>query len=238
MLSAMPFSGTGRSGLLALLLVTSGGSLPKGSRPTYRMVQVACAKCDLNAQAMKLAPDAVVCRGLNSEDWKPVADCITSARNAKKPFVAFMSRHGIDSRIEASFVGTPAGEVRQLWYDSDPSGGCSPCNAVIFNSRCATFAVDEGPDRACAKESRYVLCSEASHRTLTLGEPMDASNLYCPSETFTYLSPGVCSKGPGAGLRTPLPNERISCSDECFMYCSISEDKLVHASYFEEAPTR
>jgi hypothetical protein len=149
-----------------------------------------------------------------------------------------MSRRGADSRIEVSFVGTPAGEVRQLWYDSDPSGGCSPCNAVIFNSLCRTFAVEEGPDRACAEESRYVSCSESSHRTLTLGEPMDASNLYCPNETFTYLPPGTCSKSPGPGLRTPLPNERIACASECFMQCSINEGKLIHTSYFEEAPAR
>lgn len=221
-----------RWGLLAALLVTSGGALTKASRPTYRMLEVQCPRCDLLAAVRRLAaPDAAPCTG---EDWKNVSRCIASAQSRHRPFVATVRVSGLDSAIAYAFVGTADGTVDQLWYDSDPSGGCTPCNAVIVRTRCAPFDPNAEPGHGCTATQRYVLCSEASHRTITLAPPRDASDLFCPESAYGYSGSGFCSEIREPGTRAPLPDERVVCLDSCLLTCSRSEGSLLNVSHLEE----
>jgi hypothetical protein len=232
----MPRFGAARFLIFAALVATTGGTLPKGERPTYRMLQVTCARCDLEQLVQRLAGrDAKLCLGSELKSWKDVSACMAAARAGRRAFAGSVSVRGIDAAIAYGFVGSTDGSVDQFWYDSDPSGGCTPCNGVIVRWRCSEFTLDANPGEGCTVSGRYVVCSEASHRTLNLGPPLDASGLFCPDSTFTYMDPGHCSRTRGAGLRSPLSGERIACTDECSLMCSINEGKLLHASYYEEA---
>jgi hypothetical protein len=229
---------TARLGLAALLCLA--GLPDSAEHPgTYRLLKVTCPKCDLRARAMKLAsPKAVPCGGANERRWEEVSNCISAARDSHRPFVALLKLQDLDSSVEVGLIGSASGNVDMLWYDSDPSGGCTRCNAVIWKSRCRQLDLQPAFSEACEEEegSRFVLCSEASHRTITSGEPLDASNLFCPEEAFSLGRSARCSHSPGQELRTPQHDERVVCHDACGLRCSIRDDFAVPASYFEEAP--
>lgn len=154
------------------------------SRPsTFRVVRDRCEPCRVEALAARLSgAGAEDCGWARADVDRPrLQACVLSAVQAGRPFRALATLPGIDSIVVAGYVRSPAGELAQLWYDSDPGGGSGRCRGTVMRTICDRLVADPKGNGKLLCEGRgehTLLCGEQSVREERGGE-QDASLLAC-----------------------------------------------------------
>ena len=114
---------TGRDGIASLLLVL----------PWFLIVEFATAQVNtesvhhddlLDSTCKRLAGiDATDCGRARFVSDAQVDKCALKASATKKPFRARYDLRGMDSSVAIGIVGTAGGDLYEVNFDSDPSGG-------------------------------------------------------------------------------------------------------------------
>lgn len=153
---------------------------------TVRYVEVQCAPCSIEELVRQEAgPSAVDCGwGRKPEEWSTVSACVGKADAEGRPFRALMTLQGIDSEIIAGYVRKADGSRWELWYDSNVSGGNSPCNASVSRVSCASLGQRSEPTSGVLLKcespgERMSLCRERASRKVRLGPVRDATDVEC-----------------------------------------------------------
>jgi len=127
----------------ALVLVIAFGTIACSGSPEER----------LNNTIRRLAgPGAEDCGRVRvSETRTAVNACTVRAFRNQQPFFARFDRPGRDSSLANVLVRTPAGEMFDVAYDSDPSGGSrvTPKIEARRLSNCAVTTAPDGEQVAC-----------------------------------------------------------------------------------------
>ena len=97
-------------------------------------------------------PEAEDCGRVRiGETRTAVNACTVRAFRNQRPFFARYDRRGVDSSLAQLLIRTPAGEMFDVAYDSDPSGGSrvSPLIEPRRLSDCAVVSETDGEQIAC-----------------------------------------------------------------------------------------
>jgi len=123
-------------------------------------------ECDLGAELRSVVGDNAEDCGFaeRGEDASSVDECVISAFEGGRPFMARYFLQGIDSQLVAGLAGDDAGNVTSLLWDSDPSGG-SNSGDKIYGNVCLSPSVDTDPT-ARDSVTRPLKCADMS----SLGE--------------------------------------------------------------------
>jgi hypothetical protein len=164
--------------LQAVLATARLVPMPTGSTrsATFRRAIRECTPCELT-QALRhfSAPDAVDCSS------EPV-ECVRTALNTHRAFVAKADVPGIDSAISEAFVQRGEHAMR-LWYDSSVEGGGS-CAAAVFAEDCERVGFEKGKKLVCkGPRERVAFCAQAKTRVELLGPATSVSQLHCAPRT-------------------------------------------------------
>jgi hypothetical protein len=121
----------------ALVLVTTFGAVACTTPPEER----------LSNAIRRLAGDgAKDCGRVRLGETRTAVDaCVVRAFRNQQPFFARYDKRSIDSSVANILVRTPAGDMFDLAYDSDPSGG-SRVTPKIDPHRLSDCAVTTAPD--------------------------------------------------------------------------------------------
>jgi hypothetical protein len=127
----------------ALVLVIAVGTIACSASPEER----------LNNTIRRLAgPGAEDCGRVRvSETRTAVNACVVRAFRNQQPFLARYDKRSIDSSLANILVRTPAGDMFDVAYDSDPSGGIrvTPKIEPRRLSDCAVTTAPDGEQVAC-----------------------------------------------------------------------------------------
>ena len=97
-------------------------------------------------------PEAEDCGRVRISEKRTAVDaCAVRAFRSQRPFFARYDTRGTDSSVADVLVRTPAGDMFDVAYDSDPSGGsrASPLIKPRRLSDCAVLNAPDGEQVAC-----------------------------------------------------------------------------------------
>lgn len=164
---------------LGTLLLATGCSKDPGR---YWEIEAKCSPCELQALARQsVAPGAFDCAA-DGGTAAEIETCAVKMAHARQTFIAEEKLQGIDSVIRAAYVGDDAG-VRQLWLDSDRTGGSGTCRARVTQSTCGSLSASTTGHLCQEPREQKVICDEATSRVLQTELGGYSRDLWCAQDS-------------------------------------------------------
>lgn len=147
----------------------------------YWRIESGCSPCELHELARQsVGPGAHDCASDGGTKAELEA-CAIKLAAAHGTFIAEEKLQGIDSVIRVAYVGDDAG-VRQLWFDSDRTGGAGKCRARVTQSTCRDFPGSALGHLCQEPRDRKLICDEATSRVLQTELGGATRDLWCAQD--------------------------------------------------------